>query len=70
MKKKKISIFLIVIVLLSLIVFSYFIYSYLRIKYAKIEIVLVNNMTLEFNDKKKVSDFIKISMVKLSMIIL
>ncbi len=59
MKKKKISIFLIVIVLLSLIVFSYFIYSYLRIKYAKIEIVLVDNMTLEFNDKKKVSDFIK-----------
>lgn len=59
MKKK---IFIIILVFLGVIILgfiSFKLYSYLRIKYAKIEITLVDNMTIEFNDKKKVSDYIK-----------
>ncbi len=41
------------------IVISYFAYCYIRVKFAKIEIVLVDNLTLEFNEKKKVSSYIE-----------
>jgi GH25 family lysozyme M1 (1,4-beta-N-acetylmuramidase) len=57
---KKILYFIIgffVIILLSFLGFK--LYNYLRIKYAHIEIVLKDDLTLEFNDKKKVSDFIE-----------
>lgn len=54
--RKKIIIILIA-VLLSFSIYK--IYSYIRIKTAKIEIVLVDDLKLEFNEKKKVSDFIK-----------
>lgn len=59
MKKK---IFIIILVFLGVIILSFIsfkLYSYLRIKYAKIEVTLVDDITLEFNDKKKVSDYIK-----------
>ncbi len=54
--------YLIPIIILSVIILSvggYFLYGYIRIKTAKIEVKLVNNLTLEFNDKKKVSDYIE-----------
>lgn len=54
--RKKIIIILIA-VLLSFSIYK--IYSYIRIKTAKIEIVLVDDLKLEFSEKKKVSDFIK-----------
>lgn len=58
--KKKIIVAIFIIFLLIILSFSTFkLYSYLRIKYAKIEVVLIDNMTLEFNDKKKVSEYIK-----------
>jgi hypothetical protein len=47
---------IILIVLLGFIIFE--LYQYIRIKNAKIEIVLKDDLTLEFNDTKKVSDFI------------
>lgn len=34
-------------------------YQYIRVKTAKIEVVLVDDLNLEFNDKRKVSSFIK-----------
>ena len=60
MKNRKI----IIILILSLIILSgttYFLYKYyqyLKIKNAKIEIVLKDDLTLNFYDNKKVSDFI------------
>lgn len=60
MKNRKI----IIILILSLIILSgttYFLYryyQYLKIKNAKIEIVLKDDLTLNFYDNKKVSDFI------------
>ena len=54
--RKKIIIILIA-VLLSFSIYK--IYSYIRIKTAKIEIVLVDDLKLEFSEKKRVSDFIK-----------
>ena len=55
--KKKMIISIILIICISVII--YFIYSYIRIKTAKIEVTLKEDLTLEFNDRKKVSDFIK-----------
>lgn len=56
---RKIVIVIIVEFLILLIVFGYEMFSYLRVKYAKIEVTLVSNLKLEFNDKKKVSAYIK-----------
>ncbi len=47
------------ILLVVLIIISFKLYNYLRIKNAKIEVTLNDNLNLEFNDKKKVSYFIK-----------
>lgn len=58
--KKKIVICIVVLISILLVTFiSFKIYNYLRIKYAKIEVVLKDDLTLEFNDSKKVSDYIK-----------
>ena len=59
MKKKILTITCIILGVIILGIISFKLYSYLRIKYAKIEVTLVDDMTLEFNDKKKVSDYIK-----------
>lgn len=56
-KMRKKIIIILIVVLLSFSIYK--IYSYIRIKTAKIEIVLVDDLKLEFNEKKKVSDFIK-----------
>ena len=57
--KKKILIPIIILVSILLIFGEIKLYSYLRIKYAKVEVDLVPDLTLEFNDKKKVSDYIE-----------
>ena len=57
--KKKILIPVIILVSILLIFGGIKLYSYLRIKYAKVEVDLVPDLTLEFNDKKKVSDYIE-----------
>lgn len=57
MKLKKILFFIFIFIIL--LVNIIFFYNYCRIKNAKIEVILIDNLTLEFNDKKKVSDFIK-----------
>ncbi len=54
--KKKVIIILATILISLLIVI---LYSYLRIKFAKIEVKLVSDLTLEFSEKKKVSDYIE-----------
>lgn len=59
MKKKIIIIISIVVIFILGIFGGVRLYSYLRVKNAKVEIVLKDNMTLEFNDKAKVSDFIE-----------
>lgn len=59
MKKKILILFTIIILSALIIIFGIKIYSYLRVKYAKVEVVLTDNMNLEFNDDKKVSDYIK-----------
>lgn len=59
MKKKILTIICIILGVIILGIISFKLYSYLRIKYAKIEVTLVDDMTLEFNGKKKVSDYIK-----------
>lgn len=58
LKNKVVKIIIIVVLLILIIIGIFFLYNYLRIKNAKIEVELVDNLTLEFNDKKKVSDFI------------
>ena len=45
--------------LIVVIICSIWIYQYFRIKNAKIEVVLEDNLNVEFLDKVKVSDFIK-----------
>lgn len=43
-----------------LLIFGLFkLYQYIRVKTAKIEVVLVDDLSLEFNDKKRISSFIK-----------
>ena len=59
MKKKILILFTIIILSVLIIIFGIKIHSYLRVKYAKVEVVLNDNMNLEFNDDKKVSDYIK-----------
>lgn len=48
-----------ILIALILALLSWKTYQYLRIKYAKIEINLVEDLTIEFYDKRKVSDFIQ-----------
>lgn len=59
MKKKIIIIIVLVILFTSFIIFGIYLYNYLKVKNAKIEVTLIDNLKLEFNDKKHVSDFIK-----------
>ena len=60
MTKKKIIIYVLVTFISLLAIFGIFkLYQYIRIKTAKIEIVLKDDLTLEFNTEKKVSDFIQ-----------
>lgn len=56
--KKKIYFSLIALGITIMIYGSYKIYNYIRIKTAKIDIILKDNLVLEFNDKKHVSEFI------------
>lgn len=57
MKKK--VLYTSIILFTILLLFGIFqLYQYIRIKTAKIEIILADDLTLEFNEKKKVSDFI------------
>lgn len=57
--KKRIIYIIISLIAIFILLFGIFkLYSYLRVKFAKVEVVLVNDLTLEFNEKKKVSDFI------------
>ena len=58
MKKRIIIVFVVLINLVLISFLSFKLYSYLRIKYAKIEVNLKDDLTLEFNDKKRVSDYI------------
>lgn len=55
MKKKLIIGVIVVIIAVS----AYFLYQYLKVKYAKIEVILVEDLTLEFNEKRKVSSYIE-----------
>ena len=57
-RKKIIFILLIASGALLLITGICFLIHYLKIKFAKIEVTLVDDLTLSFTDKKKVSDFI------------
>lgn len=61
MKKLKILIILILLVVIfSLSAFGIKrLISYLQVKYAKIEVTLVDDLTLNFTEERKVSDFIK-----------
>lgn len=59
MSKKKVIIIISVAFITCLIsFFGYRLYQYIRIKNAKIEVVLKDKLTLEFNQKAKISDFI------------
>ncbi len=60
MEKKKLF-FVIggVIAFLVLFVGMFFLYRYIRVKTAKVEVILKDDLTLEFFEKKKVSDFIE-----------
>lgn len=56
------KIFYFILALLMIIILSFLgikLYNYLRIKYARIEIVLKDDLTIEFLEEKKVSDFIE-----------
>ena len=59
---KKLKVFIIIILLLlvlsGLSYGGYKLYWYIRIKTAKIEVTLKDNLTLEFTESAKVSDFI------------
>ena len=59
MKRKSIFIIILLVVILIIGFISVKIYDIYRIKNAKIEIVLSDDLTLEFLTEKKVSDFIK-----------
>lgn len=61
--KKKVIIISVVIIFVLLLVFTFFYFNHRRkvekiIKDAKLEVVLVDDLTVEFLDKKKVSSFI------------
>ena len=55
---KFIKILIIILGVVLLVLGGFELYQYIRIKTAKIEVSLVEDMTLEFNDTKKVSDYI------------
>lgn len=55
-KNKKIIIMILIVVLL--LIFSIELYAYIRIKTAKIEVELVSNLKIEFNEEVKISDLI------------
>ena len=59
MNKKIILIAILIINIIVIIFGTIKLINYLKIKNAKIEIVLNDNLNLEFTDKKRVSDFIK-----------
>ena len=59
MKKKIISFVLLSILFVVSIIGGNKLYKYIRIKTAKIEIVLKDDMKVEFNDEKKISDYIE-----------
>ncbi len=59
MKRKILYIILIVVGVILFILGGLFLYRYIQIKNAKVEITLKDDLTLEFNDKKKVSDYIE-----------
>lgn len=54
--KKKIVIGVVGVII---IILTYFLYQYLRVRYARIEVTLVDDLTLEFNEKRQVSSYIK-----------
>ena len=56
--KKGVKIIVLIILGTTLIFGGYKLYSYLRVKYAKVEVELVPDLILEFNEQKKVSDYI------------
>lgn len=58
MKKRTYAIIImcLIFIIISIVIFQ--IYQYLRVKYAKVEVTLVDDLTLEVYDKKKISDFI------------
>lgn len=59
-KKHKLCIIVITLLCsIAIIMFLIWLYPYLRIKNARIEVVLKNNLTAEFTEEKKVSDFIE-----------
>ena len=58
-RKQLLKIFLIVVLIVIFIIFIFRFISFLKVKYAKIEVTLVKDTNLEFNDKRKVSSFIK-----------
>lgn len=59
-KKHKLCIIVITLLCsIAIIMFLIWLYHYLRIKNARIEVVLKNNLTAEFTEEKKVSDFIE-----------
>ncbi len=58
-KNKIIKIILVILVILFLCFSLFKLIMYLRVKYAKVEVTLVSDMTLEFNENKRVSDYIK-----------
>ena len=53
--KKIFKLFIILLLLGGLSFGGYKLYWYLKIKYAKIEVLLTDNLTLNFNDKVKAS---------------
>lgn len=59
MNKKALIILIISLISLLIIFIGTKLYQFIRIKTAKIEIELVDNLRLEFNDNKKVSEFIE-----------
>ncbi len=58
MKKRTYAIIImcLIFIIISIVIFQ--IYQYLRVKYAKVDVTLVDDLTLEVYDKKKISDFI------------
>lgn len=59
-KKHKLCIIVITLLCsIAIIMFLIWLYHYLRIKNARIEVVLKNNLTAEFTEERKVSDFIE-----------
>ena len=57
-KRKIIKIFILSIVSLFLVLGLIFLIKYVRVKFARIEVVLTEDLTANFLDKKKISDYI------------